>query len=118
MLLESTGVIGQACASSVFVIVLSLPSSLHGLQRIKMPELLAAVPSLVSGLESSLEAANAAATAICTTDLVRKATAIEAMVGGRPVRVGGMCKGSGMIHPNMATMLSARPIARCPHFGL
>ena len=28
------------------------------------------------------------------------------MVGGRPVRVGGMCKGSGMIHPNMATMLS------------
>ena len=34
-----------------------------------------------------------------------KSTALEASVGGRIVRIGGMCKGSGMIHPNMATML-------------
>ena len=84
VLLESTGVIGQ---------------------RIKMEPFLSAIPSLVAGLSTDKAAADAAATAICTTDLVRKAAALEAQVGGRPVRVGGMCKGSGMIHPNMATML-------------
>ena len=85
VLLESTGVIGQ---------------------RIKMEPFMAAIPSLVAGLAPTKAAADAAATAICTTDLVRKAAALEASVGGRPVRVGGMCKGSGMIHPNMATMLA------------
>ena len=85
VLLESTGVIGQ---------------------RIKMEPFMAAIPSLVAGLAPTKEAADAAATAICTTDLVRKAAALEAMVGGRAIRVGGMCKGSGMIHPNMATMLA------------
>jgi glutamate N-acetyltransferase/amino-acid N-acetyltransferase len=86
ILLESTGVIGQ---------------------RIKMDPFLAAIPSLVAGLSSSRAAADAAATAITTTDLVRKATALETRIGGAVVRVGGMCKGSGMIHPNMATMLAA-----------
>ncbi|MFN9635878.1 MAG: bifunctional glutamate N-acetyltransferase/amino-acid acetyltransferase ArgJ, partial [Synechococcaceae cyanobacterium] len=46
-----------------------------------------------------------AATAILTTDLVDKQIALEAELGGRRVRVGGMAKGSGMIHPAMATML-------------
>ncbi|KAH0461941.1 hypothetical protein IEQ34_009516 [Dendrobium chrysotoxum] len=49
--------------------------------------------------------ADAAAVAITTTDLVSKSVAIEAEVGGAHVKVGGMAKGSGMIHPNMATML-------------
>lgn len=39
------------------------------------------------------------------TDLVSKSAALRIKVGGVPVTVGGMCKGSGMIHPNMATML-------------
>jgi len=47
-----------------------------------------------------------AARAIMTTDTVPKTAQIEIELGGRNVRVGGMCKGSGMIHPNMATMLA------------
>lgn len=39
------------------------------------------------------------------TDLVSKEAALQVTIGGRTVSVGGMCKGSGMIHPNMATML-------------
>jgi len=49
---------------------------------------------------------DAAARAIMTTDTVPKTHAIEFELGGATVRVGGMCKGSGMIHPNMATMLA------------
>jgi glutamate N-acetyltransferase/amino-acid N-acetyltransferase len=48
----------------------------------------------------------AAARAIMTTDTVPKTAQAELSVGGSAVRVGGMCKGSGMIHPNMATMLA------------
>jgi glutamate N-acetyltransferase / amino-acid N-acetyltransferase len=47
-----------------------------------------------------------AARAIMTTDSVPKTATLEITLGGSPVRVGGMCKGSGMIHPNMATMLA------------
>jgi glutamate N-acetyltransferase / amino-acid N-acetyltransferase len=48
----------------------------------------------------------AAARAIMTTDTVPKTARAELTIGGVSVRVGGMCKGSGMIHPNMATMLA------------
>ncbi|MDQ6773251.1 MAG: bifunctional glutamate N-acetyltransferase/amino-acid acetyltransferase ArgJ [Candidatus Dormibacteraeota bacterium] len=48
----------------------------------------------------------AAARAIMTTDTVPKTYALELELDGRAVRVGGMCKGSGMIHPQMATMLA------------
>ena len=48
----------------------------------------------------------AAAGAILTTDTVIKQVAVETVVNGVPVRVGGMAKGAGMIEPNMATMLS------------
>jgi glutamate N-acetyltransferase/amino-acid N-acetyltransferase len=48
----------------------------------------------------------AAARAIMTTDTVPKTHAVELELGGTTVRVGGMAKGAGMIHPNMATMLS------------
>ncbi len=47
-----------------------------------------------------------AARAIMTTDTVPKTAEMEIEIDGRTVRVGGMCKGSGMIHPNMATMLA------------
>ena len=66
--------------------------------------------TLVAGLDPLLAALSesggeAAARAILTTDLVDKQWAIEAELGGRTVRLGGMAKGSGMIHPDMATML-------------
>jgi glutamate N-acetyltransferase/amino-acid N-acetyltransferase len=54
----------------------------------------------------SPEAGEAAARAIMTTDTTPKTAHAEVEVGGTTVRVGGMCKGSGMIHPNMATMLA------------
>lgn len=46
-----------------------------------------------------------AATAIMTTDTIKKEVAVEFELGGKTCRLGGMAKGSGMIHPNMATML-------------
>ena len=61
------------------------------------------VPSLVSGL--SFDGSNAAAEGIMTTDTVAKEVAVEFELGGKKCRLGGIAKGSGMIHPNMATML-------------
>jgi len=54
----------------------------------------------------SPDAGEAAARAIMTTDTVPKTATLDVELGGATVRVGGMCKGSGMIHPNMATMLA------------
>src|SRR5207249_4522048 len=54
----------------------------------------------------SAESGEAAARAIMTTDTKPKTARVEVDLGGVPVRIGGMCKGSGMIHPNMATMLA------------
>ena len=55
--------------------------------------------------ELSYEGGNDAATAIMTTDTVSKEVAVEFEIGGKICRMGGIAKGSGMIHPNMATML-------------
>ncbi|MCP9916385.1 bifunctional glutamate N-acetyltransferase/amino-acid acetyltransferase ArgJ [Cyanobium sp. ATX 6F1] len=68
------------------------------------------IDTLVAGLDPLVaalgpEGGAAAATAILTTDLTNKQIALEAHLGGRRVRLGGMAKGSGMIHPQMATML-------------
>ncbi|XP_062003663.1 arginine biosynthesis bifunctional protein ArgJ, chloroplastic [Rosa rugosa] len=84
VLIESTGVIGQ---------------------RIKKEALLNSLPNLVKSLSPATKGADDAAVAITTTDLVSKSVAIQSQVGGTNIRVGGMAKGSGMIHPNMATML-------------
>ncbi len=83
VLVASTGVIGQ---------------------RIRMEQLRAGIPSLVAA--ATPDGSDAAARAIITTDLVTKSVALETTLDGRPVRIGGICKGSGMIHPNMATMLA------------
>ena len=56
-------------------------------------------------LKGTLEAGNEAAKAIMTTDTKEKEVAVQIEVGGKTVTIGGMCKGSGMIHPNMCTML-------------
>ncbi|DBA76909.1 TPA: hypothetical protein ACH3X1_009509 [Trebouxia sp. C0004] len=75
-------------------------------RRIKLQALLDSVPKLVSNLGASAEDAHHAAVGITTTDLVSKSAAIETEILGKKVRVGGIAKGSGMIHPNMATLLS------------
>lgn len=60
----------------------------------------------LAAAELSPEGGNDAALAIMTTDTVEKETAYQFDLGGKPVTLGGMAKGSGMIHPNMATMLA------------
>ncbi|MDJ0774183.1 MAG: bifunctional ornithine acetyltransferase/N-acetylglutamate synthase [Mastigocoleus sp. MO_167.B18] len=83
ILLASTGVIGQ---------------------RIRMDALTTGIPKLVA--ELSPTGSDAAAQAIITTDLVTKSIALETKIHDKIVRVGGIAKGSGMIHPDMATMLA------------
>ncbi|MDR1765697.1 MAG: bifunctional glutamate N-acetyltransferase/amino-acid acetyltransferase ArgJ [Lachnospiraceae bacterium] len=85
VLVASTGVIGK---------------------QLPMERIRAGVEMLVGGLETGPEAGNLAAKAIMTTDTVEKEAAATVDIGGKPVRVGGMCKGSGMIHPDMCTMLA------------
>lgn len=63
------------------------------------------VKAMAPKLEGSREAGLEAAKAIMTTDTEKKEAAVEIEIGGKTVTVGGMCKGSGMIHPNMCTML-------------
>ncbi len=66
-------------------------------------KLIKAIPAAVAAL--SRTGGDAAARAIMTTDTVDKQTAVRFQVDGRTVTLGGMCKGAGMIEPNMATML-------------
>ncbi len=73
-------------------------------EPIDMQNLLKSIDPLVVSL--SRQGGDAAATAILTTDLVEKQVSLEADLGGRRVCIGGMAKGSGMIHPEMATMLA------------
>ncbi len=82
ILFNSTGVIGQP---------------------LKMDALNAGIPKMLSSLSST--GGNNAAEAIMTTDTVAKEVAVEIELSGQKVRIGGMAKGSGMIHPNMATMI-------------
>ena len=64
------------------------------------------IEMMVPLLSESREAGEMAAEAIMTTDTVKKEIAVSFELGGKTVTLGGMCKGSGMIHPNMCTMLS------------
>ena len=73
--------------------------------QLPMTNLAQGIEKLVPVLSDSLEAGTLAAQAIMTTDTVRKETAVTFEIDGITVTVGGMCKGSGMIHPNMCTML-------------
>lgn len=73
-------------------------------QRIRMEALRSGIPKAVAALSET--GSEAASRSIVTTDLVTKTIALEMKIGDRPVRIGGIAKGSGMIHPNMATMLS------------
>ena len=73
--------------------------------QIPVEKLLAGVEKLAEAKEDSQEAGTRAAEAIMTTDTLSKQAAVQVELGGKTVTIGGMCKGSGMIHPNMCTML-------------
>ena len=72
-------------------------------QPLNIEPIAAGIPALVEGL--SVNGGEAAAEGIMTTDLQKKEIAVEFEIGGKVCHIGGIAKGSGMIHPNMATML-------------
>ncbi len=72
-------------------------------QRLDITPIAAGIPELAAGL--SVDGTDKAIEGIMTTDTVPKSVAVEFEVGGKTCRLGGIAKGSGMIHPNMATML-------------
>lgn len=75
-------------------------------QPLPMEVLLKGVKALQGALSSEEQAAHDAAEAIMTTDTHPKEIALEFQIKGKTARIAGICKGSGMIHPNMGTMLS------------
>lgn len=85
VLVASTGVIGK---------------------QLPMEQIKGGVGKLALLLEDTQEAGSLAARAIMTTDTHPKETAVTVEIGQKTVTIGSMCKGSGMIHPNMCTMLS------------
>lgn len=85
VLVASTGVIGK---------------------QLPMDKIEAGIKVMAPTLGKALEDGHMAAAAIMTTDTCPKEIAVEITLGGKTVTIGGMCKGSGMIHPNMCTMLS------------
>ena len=85
VLVASTGVIGK---------------------QLPMDKICAGITAMAPQLTDTYEAGHAAALAIMTTDTHEKEVAVTFEAGGKTVTIGGMCKGSGMIHPNMCTMLS------------
>lgn len=85
VLVASTGVIGK---------------------QLPMDRMCTGIEAMHKKLKEDLESGHDAALAIMTTDTKPKEVAVEIELGGKKVVIGGMCKGSGMIHPNMCTMLS------------
>lgn len=73
--------------------------------QLPMDRVLEGVGKLAAVKNGSLEAGTMAAQAIMTTDTISKEVAVKLEIGGKTVVLGGMCKGSGMIHPDMCTML-------------
>lgn len=85
VLIGSTGVIGK---------------------QLLIDRLTAGIEALAGKKNASLENGTEAAKAIMTTDTCEKELAVTIQIGGKTVTIGGMAKGSGMIHPNMCTMLA------------
>ena len=85
VLVASTGVIGK---------------------QLPMDRIETGIKAMAPLLEAGPESGTAASKAIMTTDTKNKEAAVQLELGGALVTIGGMCKGSGMIHPNMCTMLS------------
>lgn len=95
-LAELTGVKAEnilVCSTGVIGVNLPMDTILNGVEKV------------YSGLDYSYEAGVTASQAIMTTDTHPKTVAVELDIKGKTVTIGGMAKGSGMINPNMATML-------------
>lgn len=98
----------KACSQALNIPEESVLVASTGVIGMQLPidRIEAGIQTMALGLEGTRESAEAASRAIMTTDTKNKEAAVEFEIGGVKVRMGGMCKGSGMIHPNMCTMLS------------
>lgn len=98
----------RAVTDSLGVAYDSIAVASTGVIGMQLPvdKLVAGVKAMSKTLDSSLVAGTDASKAIMTTDTVNKEIAVTFTVGDRKVTLGGMSKGSGMIHPNMCTMLA------------
>ncbi len=104
--LDDARVMGSLCARALGLpeeMVLVSSTGVIG-QRLPMDRIASGIPLAVAELRTT--GGTAAAEAIMTTDTVPKQAAVSFTLGGARVTLGGMAKGSGMIHPNMATMLA------------
>lgn len=95
---QALGDIGErnvlVCSTGIIGLPLPMPTIEGGIQQV------------VKNLRATKEGAHDAAEAICTTDTFTKEVSVSLKIDEKTVHIGGMAKGSGMIHPNMATMLS------------
>ena len=104
--IENAWIMAETTAAALGVEKQNIIVSSTGIIGVPMP-----MEAIVSGIkkaaeELSYEGGISAAEAIMTTDLVMKKIAVEVEIDGKAVTFGGIAKGSGMVHPNMATMLS------------
>lgn len=98
----------QAAAEALSIpenAVLVASTGVIGMQ-LPIDRIVSGIKKLTEGKQGDLEAGTRASRAIMTTDTKNKEAAVQIKIGGRTVTLGGMCKGSGMIHPNMCTMLA------------
>ena len=105
---KHTEIMAQTLADCIKTTKEEIIVSSTGVIGVHLPieKIVEGIKTVVLTLETTREAAKRAAEGIITTDTYTKEIAVEVEIDGKPVRIGGMAKGSGMIHPNMATMLS------------
>lgn len=101
---EATAAAVEKCLNIPKESVAVASTGVIGMQ-LPVEKLVAGVEKMSATLADTKEAGTAASKAIMTTDTINKEVAVTFEVGGKTVTLGGMSKGSGMIHPNMCTML-------------
>ena len=102
---QATADVAAECLQIPADAVLVASTGVIGMQ-LPMDRLAAGVKVMAPLLDGSVESGTESSKAIMTTDTKNKEVAVQFTAGGKTVTIGGMCKGSGMIHPNMCTMLA------------
>lgn len=106
--LETNEAMAQAVADALHIPLRSVLTASTGVIGMPLPveRAVTGIKNMAATLSDSLEAGSNAAKAIMTTDTISKECAVQFLLDGKCCTIGGMSKGSGMIHPDMATMLS------------
>jgi glutamate N-acetyltransferase/amino-acid N-acetyltransferase len=104
---KSNLLMAEAVAKELQIPVTAVYTSSTGVigKQLPIDVITKSIPELIKELDDSLEAGTLAAESIMTTDTYSKECAVTCNIGGKEITIGGMAKGSGMIHPNMATLI-------------